>query len=306
MTRVYITEDDLKGIKDKVILITGNHPIPSTPLHLTSIGGSSGIGRATAQLCLDLGAKVVVGDMNPPKPEFASNENLKFLNVNVTEWESLRNMFTQTMEWFGRIDHVFANAGIAPTPSFLEVKLDEDGQVEPPNLRVINVNFLAVINTIHLAHAYMTKLAPENAGVGSIVLAASASSFQTFSAGDYTIAKHGVLGMLRAFVEPLEGKVRINAIAPSWTDTGIMPAALLQKINVSTQTPEVVARSVVLLFADEKRHGDVLYSWDGNYREINNSEGGLLESAGQLLDNTASEQSAVLKVRAAFSKAASV
>lgn len=272
-------------------------------IHLISIGGSSGIGRATAQLCLDLGAKVVVGAINPPKPEFTNNENLKFLNVNVTEWEGLRNMFIQAMEWFGRIDHVFANAGIAPTSNILEVKLNEDGQVEPPNLQVINVNFLAVINTIHLAHAYMTKLAPENAGVGSIVLAASASSFQTFSAGDYTITKHGVLGMVRAFVEPFEGKVRINAIAPSWTDTGMMPSALLQKINVSSQTPDVVARSVALLFADEKRNGDVLYSWDGNYREINNSEGGLLEGAAKLLDNAASEQSAILKLRAASAKA---
>ncbi|KAJ5924363.1 hypothetical protein N7466_008550 [Penicillium verhagenii] len=323
MARVYIADDDLTGIKDKVILITGTNHLTTLsssykdyPQHLKApiltlqpTGASSGIGRATAQLCLDLGAKVVIGDLNPPNPDFTNTTNITFQHTDVTQWESLRALFTHAMTQHGHIDHVFANAGINPTPSFLEVKLNEAGEVQPPNMRTINVNFLAVINTIHLANAYMTKLAPanekENGGTGSIVLAASTSSFQTFSTGDYTIAKHGVLGMLRAFVEPfqLQGKVRINAVAPSWTDTGIMPAALFQSVGVGVQSPEVVARSVVLLFADEKRHGDVLYSWDGNYREINNSPGGLLEGAERLLDNAANEQNAILRIREAFLKA---
>ncbi|KAJ5648604.1 hypothetical protein N7490_004976 [Penicillium lividum] len=283
MARVYVTDEDLTGIKDKVILITG---------------GASGIGRATVRLCLGLGAKVLIGDLKPPTPEFESKENPKFLEVNVTKWESLRSMFTYAMEQFGRIDHVFANAGVGPTLDFLDVKLDEAGQVEPPNPRTINVNFLAVLQTLHLANAYMTKLAPENAGIGSIVLCASCSAFETFSTGDYTIAKHGVLGMIRGFVEPLRGKVRLNAVAPSWTDTGLMPSGVFGALGVTIQPPEAVAQSVALLFADEKRHGDVIYSWDGKFREVNNAEGGLLQFANQLLDNTDSEESAVQKLLA--------
>ncbi|KAJ5141190.1 hypothetical protein N7526_002185 [Penicillium atrosanguineum] len=261
MADITITDDMLKGLEDKVILITG---------------GSSGIGRATAQLCLNLGANVVIGDINPPSPEFEKNDKLKFMEVNVTEWESLRNMFVQANEWFGRIDHVFANAGVAPTTDFLDVTLNEAGQLEPPNLRTININMLGPIYTTRLASAYMTTLAKERPiGKGSIVLTASASSFQNFSSGDYTITKHGVLGMIRGLGGLLLAKnIRLNAVAPSWTATGILPPAYIAAMGPSIQTPEAVAQSVALLLAEDQRHGDVIYSWEGNFREINNAKGG--------------------------------
>ena len=260
-------------------------------------GGSSGIGKATAQLCLNLGANVVVGDLNPPQDPFENSDKLMFLQVDVTSWESLRNMFVQANERFGRIDHVFANAGVTPTPDFLDVKLDKDGQLEPPNLCGINVNLMGPIYTIHLAKAYMTQLAREStAGSGSIVLAASASACQTFSGGDYTISKHGVLGMIRGLVVGFEGHIRLNAIAPSWTASGIVPPGFLESAGVMPQTSEAVAKSVVLLFVDEKRHGEVIYSWDGLYREINNAKGGLLESAERLLGNAANEERVMRKL----------
>ncbi|KAJ5683512.1 hypothetical protein N7462_006677 [Penicillium macrosclerotiorum] len=262
-------------------------------------GGSSGIGRATTQLCLDLGAKVVVGDLNPPQPAFEENDRLKFLEVNVTEWESLRNMFIQANNWFGRIDHVFANAGVSPTTDFLGVTLDENNQLKAPNLRTINVNLLGPLYTVNLAAAYMTKLASKRPiqGMGSIVLSASASSFQDFSAGDYTVAKHAVLGIIRGLGIQMEGNIRLNAVAPSWTATAIVPFDFIESIGVKVQSAEAVARSVVLLFADKQRHGEVIYSWDGLYREVNKADGGLLSMAEKLLDNSHNEESVMRKLR---------
>ena len=78
-------------------------------------GGSSGIGRATAQLCLNLGAAVIVGDLNAPEPKLENADKFSFLNVNVTDWESLRGLFDHAEKLYGRIDHVFANAGVGPT-----------------------------------------------------------------------------------------------------------------------------------------------------------------------------------------------
>ncbi|KAJ6014427.1 hypothetical protein N7540_009018 [Penicillium herquei] len=286
MEDLIISDEALAGIQDKVILITG---------------GSAGIGRATAQLCLDLGAYVVVGDMSTPNPPFQETDKVKFLEVNVTKWESLRNLIIEAEKWQGRIDHVFANAGVSPSEDFLDVKLDEAGQLQPPNYRTIDVNFTAVINTIHLAKAYMTELATQKTiGAASIVLAASASSFQNFTTPDYTISKHGVLGMLRGLVGGLDGKVRINAISPSWTKTGILAtySPLFEKIGVDMQSPDVVARSAVLLFADQERNGDVIYSWGGSYREVNNGQGGLLEHATGILPNSENEEAAIQKLRA--------
>ncbi|KAJ5892145.1 uncharacterized protein N7473_008373 [Penicillium subrubescens] len=274
MAEVTASEDILANIKDQVVLITG---------------GSSGIGRATAQLCLDLGAKVVIGDLNPPNPEFKDTDKVHYLEVNVTSWESLRNMFDQADTTFGGIDHVFANAGVGPTTDFLGINLNEAGQLEPPLLRTINVNLIGPLYTINLAQAYMKQLASRRPvkKTGSIVITASASSFQNFSSGDYTIAKHGVLGMVRGLVHKLEaeGQIRLNAVAPSWTRTGMVPIETIQAMGVPVQTPEAVAESVVLLFADETRHGEVIYSSQGKFKEINKADGGLLSMTKGLLYN---------------------
>lgn len=148
----------------------------------------------------------------------------------------------------------------------------------------------------------MSELAsqrPEGTG-GSIVLAASASSFQNFSAGDYTIAKHGVLGMIRGMGSKLQQKnIRLNAIAPSWTATGIVPAEVLQSFGTAVQSPEAVARSVALLFADQSRHGEVIYSWEGHYREVNKAEGGMLANVQGILKNADNEERVMLKLREA-------
>ena len=199
------------------------------------------------------------------------------MTVNATSFESLRDMFDQTIATFGRVDHVFANAGISATRGFLDVKLGEDGKILPPPTRVLDLNFTGALWTIHLGAAYMTDLAPEQHAGTSIVVAGSASSFLQFRGVDYTIAKHGVLGMVRGLDASLQERgVRINAIAPSWTNTAIVDPQVQKQLNMTFQTPEDVARSVALLFVDQERKGQVLYSWQGNYREINRAEGGLL------------------------------
>jgi NAD(P)-dependent dehydrogenase (short-subunit alcohol dehydrogenase family) len=83
----------MKNLKDKVVVITGC---------------SSGIGLATTKLCLEHGAKVAGGDMNPCP---ITNERLLFQQVDVRDWNSQAALFKKAFEKFGRIDHVFANAG---------------------------------------------------------------------------------------------------------------------------------------------------------------------------------------------------
>ncbi|CAG8162785.1 unnamed protein product [Penicillium olsonii] len=275
--------DTLGDLTDRVVYITG---------------GASGIGRATAELCLKQGANVVIGDLNALPADLQTSDHLKYIQIDVCSWESQRDAFIQIEAWHGHIDHVFANAGVGPTTSLVDETLDENGLLTPPNLRTINVNLLGVISTLRLASYYIQKYSSHRTPgeLGSIVVTASASSFQTFGAGDYTIAKHGVLGMLRGIGTRMEGKVRLNAVAPSWTATGMVPAGFIESLGVAVQPPQAVARSVVHLFGDQSCNDEVIYSWDGNYLEVNKADCGLLQAASDLLPNTLNEHSVMVKM----------
>ncbi|KAL4749040.1 hypothetical protein BDW72DRAFT_214341 [Aspergillus terricola var. indicus] len=328
MTELQIPLKCLTSIKDKVVLITGS---------------SSGIGKATAQLCLHHGAKVIAGDLYPLPADFLQHldqrdeqpytkaapasplhsardsQNLMFVQTDVSNWTSLRNLFIRGVERFGAIDHVFANAGIGPLSNFLEEAFeDKDGKEQllaPPDLKVLDVNLIGVIYTVRLGVYYLRQTAYNGRGGAGIepspciTISASASSFQNFSAADYTVAKHGVLGILRGLYSDLQqeqpnsghdrspGRVRLNAIAPSWTATGIVPGDVLRSLGVQVQKPEDVARSVVMLCNDSRRNGELIYSWEGRYCEINQCEGGLLDGVAKIVPNVAEEGTVMEKLK---------
>ncbi|KAH7031557.1 uncharacterized protein B0I36DRAFT_363232 [Microdochium trichocladiopsis] len=269
MSVVTITPTQFHSLRDKVVLVTG---------------GSSGIGLATVQLLLSVGAKVVNVDQNEERDTKGRDATLyQFVRADVTSWVELRGAFEHTINTFGVVDHVFANAGIQGRATALEHVLDANGLLAEPDLSCLQVNLVGVVYTVKLALYYMSRKSVANSGrpgPGSIVLTASASSFQTFSAGDYTVAKHGVLGIMRSLLTHLandagpDGQLvplRINCIAPSWTATGVVPSFLLEKAGVPYQSPDVVAQSALLLMADDTKHGHVLYSRRGKYLEMEQS-----------------------------------
>jgi hypothetical protein len=89
--------------------------------------------------------------------------------------------------------------------------------------------------------------------------------------------KHAVLGLLRALYGHLYPKlpIRINAIAPSWTDTGIVPREVLAALGEGNyQSADVPGRSVTYLMADKNRHGELIYSDRGQFMDLENGEKG--------------------------------
>ncbi|KAF1850537.1 NAD(P)-binding protein [Cucurbitaria berberidis CBS 394.84] len=256
MTSFIISDRELDHIKGQVVIITG---------------ASSGIGLATLRRIIKHGGKVFASDLNPlPEPEASS---VPFRKANVTSWKDQVELFKAAEKEFGTIDHVFANAGIQPVTSLMEEDVDENGDLLPPKLDTLNVNLTGCIYTVKLGIFYLKK----NPKGGSIVVTASASSFSRLPATDYTAAKHGVLGLVRALYGRLYPKlpIRINAIAPSWTDTGIVPRDFLAQLGEGNyQSADVVGRSVTVLMADPQRHGEMIYSDKGKYTDLENGENG--------------------------------
>ena len=96
------------------------------------------------------------------------------------------------------------------------------------------------------------------------------------------VSKHGVMGLMRGLTANLaETSIRVNCVAPLWTATGLVPKMEVESLGVTTQAPEVVAKSVALCMADESRRGQTIYSIRGKYKEVEKS---LLGTAVGILD----------------------
>jgi hypothetical protein len=104
---------------------------------------------------------------------------------------------------------------------------------------------------------------------------------------------------LRALHGQLHPKIpiRINAIAPSWTDTGIVPRYIFAALGESNyQSADVVGRSVTLLMADDERHGELIYSECGKFWDMENGEKGFHALTKKMLEVPENEDLAELDV----------
>lgn len=246
---------------------------------MISTGGSSGIGLATVGLLLELGANVVVGDQQPIP---ITHNGLTFLETNVTSWPSLLALFNKAIELHGQVNHVFANAGIGGfRADYLASSLDEStGELLEPSSLTYDVNLKAVINTAYIGMHHMRQQQQQQQGTaagGSVVLTASASSFQRFRNIDYATAKHGVVGFMRGLVPALvaqDSPIRVNCIAPTFTQTGMVSRDDFKAMGIEhlLQEPIAVAQSTAILMADAARQGQVVYSAGGRLFEIEESK----------------------------------
>lgn len=210
----------------------------------------------------------MIGDLNPPN---ISHPALTYQQTDVTSWTDLCNLFKEAKGTHPAIDHVFVNAGIAGRADYLASNLDEAGNLLEPTTLTYDVNLRAAINTATLAIHHMRRQSQPSSSNNSIVITASASSFQPMCSPDYTASKHGILGFVRGMRSSpqLAGiPIRINAITPSWTETALFPRELIVAAGGVVQTAAEVAPSAALLMVDQERTGQVVYSEAGRMWEI--------------------------------------
>ncbi|KAI0467311.1 major facilitator superfamily domain-containing protein [Xylaria cf. heliscus] len=218
---------------------------------------------------LSLGASVIGGDLcKPAEGAIPSSAQFSFHAIDVVEWGSLVGLFKEAIELHGRVDHVFANAGMGPVANYVSgIELDDNGDPKEPIDIVLDVNLKGTINTATLAVHYIRQ----NPNSGSIVVNCSTTGLQRFRAVDYSVAKHGTVGLVRGMHSALAAEsvpVRINGVAPSWTGTNMVLETTFKKVGIYTQPPVAVARAVAKLMADESRRGHLIHVDHGVYKEI--------------------------------------
>lgn len=163
---------------------------------------------------------------------------------------------------------MFANAGITSYANYLAEDLDAAGDLLEPTFKTLAINLHACINTCTLAMHHMRQQ-PQG---GDIVITTSASAYQPLCVADYTASKHGVLGFMRGMNSSIQQAgipIRINGIAPSWTESGILAThEMFTEVGGLVQPASAVARSVALLMADQARNGQLIFSEAGRYWEV--------------------------------------
>ncbi|MGX8014205.1 SDR family NAD(P)-dependent oxidoreductase (plasmid) [Mesorhizobium sp. ORM8.1] len=179
-------------------------------------GGTSGIGRVSAQLFASLGASVAVTGRNRDEGERVAQDIKKtgreafFEAADVTDWESVRQMSDRFLRHFGRIDGLFANAGV----SRLHRPLIE--QDEETWDKLINTNLKSAFFCLK---AVLPAMLERKSGAvvfnGSILADVSYPGSAIYSA-----SKGGLVAFSRGAAVELANKgIRVNTINPVTTRT---------------------------------------------------------------------------------------
>lgn len=187
-------------LKDKVAIVTG---------------AASGIGRGTAELFAEHGARLVLVDCNnagltevQTGLEFAGTQSFSVCG-DVSKSSVIAQAVTTTIERFGQIDVVFNNAGIMPNGELTEFADETWDEVMAVNVRSMYLMCKAVI-----PHLLKRKS-------GSIINTSSVMASLTEPGYEaYTSSKAAIIGLTKALaVSYAEQGVRCNCICPGWVDT---------------------------------------------------------------------------------------
>ena len=187
-------------------------------------GAASGIGRATALLCLERGASVAAVDLDlnglrSLAEEAGAAKSLVIVECNVASEDHLADAFRQASDALGPLDGAVANAGIEHNAPLHELPTHDWD-------RVLDVNLRGVYLTCKLALAAMLS----DSVAGSIVCTSSPAAFVGFAGGGngaYAASKGAVSALVRSLaVDYGAHRIRVNAVVPGATDTPLLLAGI--------------------------------------------------------------------------------
>jgi len=189
--------------------------------------------------------------------------------VDVRDYDALAATVDSGVEQLGRLDIVCANAGIGNGGRVLAKTTETDWQ------EMMDVNLSGVWKTVKAAVPHMIA----GGRGGSIILTSSVGGLKAYPhTGNYNSAKHGVVGLMRAFaVELGQHFIRVNSVHPTNVNTPLfvndgtkklfrpdledpslddiaVAAQLMHVMPIGWVEPEDISNAVLFLASDESRY----------------------------------------------------
>lgn len=240
---------------NKVVLVTGS---------------TRGIGKATILEFAKQGYNVVINYNNSEKEafdlkQFVENEykvEALVIKADVSKETEVKNMISQIINKFHKIDVLVNNAGIVYDRNFDEITIDEFK-------RTLEVNVIGAFIVSREASKYMEK-------GSSIVNVSSTNGTKTISPEclDYNISKIGLQSLTRDLAFQFKPNIRVNAIAIGWADTDMNKDLPKEYIEEETQKiylerfadPSEIAKTIYFLSSDESGYvNSEIINIDGGY-----------------------------------------
>ena len=182
-------------------------------------GALTGIGRAAAIAFARKGARVVISGRRDEAGEAlarklqALGSEAEFINADVRKEDDVRTLVDKTIARFGRLDVAVNNAGTEGDRGRI---IDETAE---SYARTFDTNVLGVI--LSMKHEVRVM---QDQGSGSIINISSTYGHEgAAGASIYVASKHAVEGLTKSVaLELATSGIRVNAVAPGATDTGML------------------------------------------------------------------------------------
>lgn len=231
-------------------------------------GGGSGIGQAAASLFAQRGARVALAGRTPEELDEVAEAigraggTAITVTCDVSDEESVRSAIATTVEKWGRLDVVVANAGVNGTWAGIEDLTVEDFR------STLDINLVGTFTTIKYAVPHLKRQG------GSVIITSSVNGTRIFSnsgASAYSSSKAGqvALGKMLA-VELGPDKIRVNVVCPGAISTEISdnteadnedvkipveyPEGNIPLTGGRSGTAEQVGELIAFLASDEASH----------------------------------------------------
>ena len=194
-------------------------------------GGSSGIGLATARRFIADGAQVVITGRNTEALDAAVAElgnRATGIRGDVANLEDLDRLFAQVREQFGRVDVLFANAGIAP---FVPFEAVTEGHFDG----LFNINVRGLFFTVQKALPLLSE------GASVILNASVVAQSGLPNTSVYSATKAAVRSLGRTLAAELSPRgIRVNVVSP-----GLIETPLVGKLGLSQDEVEAFGAQIV-------------------------------------------------------------